>query len=843
MPKHARRAIRPSRIAPALLVAGALVAGCQRGADSGGAPQGVAVSVAPPTTAVAPGAGQVFVARVTGSADLSVTWSVPDASCGSITGAGAYTAPGAPATCRVVATSNADPGKAATADVTITSAPTANTIWQPLKVGAGGWVTGIDACKAGTTYVLRTDTYGGYVGNPNAAQPWRQLVRADTMPASFVAQMGSTLGEGVYEVRVAPSDCARLYMAYKNRIYRSTDRGTTWTPTAFSYSGAMDPNDGYRSWGEKMAVDPADPGHVFAGTPRGLFVTTDGGASWSLVTGVPTPTSPAGITGIVFDESSGLAGGWTRTLYAAANGVGVYRSNDGGATWSALIGGPGTVEHAAVATDGAYYAVNMGTSAYVFAGGSWRTTASTGSTLHSIATDPANPARIVVGRDSGHLAVSTDRGASWGAGVIWNVTRTATDVPWLAFANEPYMSNGAMRFDPVVPGKLWFTEGIGVWSTSAPENPAGTTWVSYSAGIEQLVARDVCVPPGSANVVLAGMDRSVWVVPAANTSYPSRYVTMGSTAPLIAAWSVAYSRANPSHLVAIINRGISGEPEMSGYSLDGGATWTRFPVQPGTGGQSGDVVAPSIDDIIAVIGNRYAYRSTDRGASWTPLSLPGDGGADTANLHCGYNCKKHVLAVDGADPATIYLYFYGRGLYRSTDRGASWALVSTNAFDGGNMYWQVKLRAVPGQAGHLFLTAGQSGGLTDPNPANTFLWRSTDGGVTWTKLQNHDQSQGAANERIAEPYDVAAGKAAPGHAYPAIYFAGWYRATTSSPWEYGIWRSVDFDTRPADPTWTLVGPFPFGSVDEINVLAASQDVFGDLYAAFGGSGWGAGRSQ
>jgi hypothetical protein len=483
----------------------------------------------------------------------------------------------------------------------------------------------------------------------------------------------------------------------------------------------------------------------------------------------------------------------------------------------------------------------MGTAVHVFAGGGWRTSADTGIQLHSIATDPTNPARVVAGRDSGHLVVSVDRGASWGAGVIWDVTRVATDVPWLAFANESYMSNGAMRFDPVVPNKLWFTEGIGVWYSTAPDAAAGTTWRSYSAGIEQLVARDVCVPPGSASVVLAGMDRGVWVVPRANASYPARYVTMGSTASLIAAWSVAASRANPSHLVAIINRGIAGEPELSGYSLDGGATWTRFPVQPGSGGQSGDVVAPSIDDIIAVIGTRYAYRSTDRGASWTPLSLPGDGGGDSTNLHCGYNCKKHVLAIDGADPRTIYLYFYGRGLYRSTDGGAGWTLVSTQSFDGGNMYWQVKLRSVPGQAGHLFLTAGQSGGATDANPANTFLWRSTDGGATWTKLQNHDQGPWAPNERIAEPYDVAAGKAAPGHTYPAIYFAGWYRPTTSAPWEYGIWRADDFDTSPGDPTWINVGPFPVDSLDEVNVLAASQDVFGEIYTAFSGSGWAQGR--
>jgi photosystem II stability/assembly factor-like uncharacterized protein len=699
-----------------------------------------------------------------------------------------------------------------------------DTAWEPLKVGAGGWITGIDACAAGTTFVLRTDTYGAYVGRPASGEPWRQLVRADTMPPRFVAAMGDGLGEGAYEIRVAPSDCDRLYLAYRRKIYRSTNRGASWTETAFAYAGPMDPNDAFRAWGEKMAVDPANPDVVYAGTPgRGLLVTTDGGASWRGIAGVPVATSGAGITGIVLDASSGRTGGRTRTVYATSNGNGVYRSTDGGATWAPLAGGPTTVTHAAVATDGVYYAVDMGPRVHVYRAGRWSTSADSTIQLHSIATDPHDPARIVAGRDSGHLVVSTNRGASWGAGVIWGpegtARRIAADVPWLAVANESYMSNGSMRFDPVVRDQLWFTEGIGVWYSTAPGDPRRTTWRSYSAGIEQLVARDVCVPPGSSSVVLAGLDRGLWVVPRSNASYPARSVTMGSSRPLVAAWSVAFSRGDPSHLVALLDRGLAGEPEVSGYSVDGGASWTPFPTQPGAGGQSGDIVAPSLDRILAVVGTRYAYRSTDRGRSWTPLALPGASASEGEHLHCGFNCRKRVLAVDGADDRTIYLYFYTHGLYRSTDGGERWSLVTANPFDGGNMYWQTKLRSVPGRAGHLFLTAGQAGGVGARHPADTHLWRTRDGGVSWTRVPG-----------MAEVHDVALGKAADGARYPTIYVVGWYRG------RYGIWRSTDDAA-----TWTDIGPFPFESVDEITAVAASQDVFGEVYVAFQGSGWGVGR--
>ena len=106
-------------------------------------------------------------------------------------------------------------------------------------------------------------------------------------------------GEGIYEIVVAPPNPSLLYMFYRKKIFKSTNRGTTWTQTAFSYTGKADPNDSYRFWGQKMAVDPANASVVYVGTVSdGLYVTSDGDASWSLVSGVGVPgaqgiTAPA----------------------------------------------------------------------------------------------------------------------------------------------------------------------------------------------------------------------------------------------------------------------------------------------------------------------------------------------------------------------------------------------------------------------------------------------------------------------------------------------------------------------------------------------------------------------
>jgi photosystem II stability/assembly factor-like uncharacterized protein len=703
--------------------------------------------------------------------------------------------------------------------------PGAPTRWEPLKIGAGGFVTGIDFDRTGATYVVRTDTYGAYVGDGSGA--WSQLIRSDTMPADalrgHLSRDTPWLSQGVYEIRVAPSDPRRLYMIFAGSVWRSDDRGASWRAASEGYvAGALDPNDGHRTNGEKMAVDPANPEVVYAGSAEGLHVTTNGGASWRRVGAIPAPTPAAmGITGIVFDPTGGAIGGRTRTLFATSNGNGVYRSTDAGASWSRLPGGPTSCAHATVASDGLYLMLDGDASntVYRWVSGAWATSLAhprPDGDVRSIAVDPFDPARVIVGRGSGQLSISTDHGASF-TGWNWAQTRTATDVPWLAAANEESMSNAQMRFDPVVPDKLWFAEGIGVWVATSPRSGRPTAWISRSLGIEQLVAWDVLVPPGSRYVLTAGMDRCVFRVSRDNSSYPSDHVKMGSKEALIPAWALDASRANPRHLVAIVND-VAYHPhaagDLSGFSLDGGATWTRFPTQPATGA-GGNIVAPSIDDIIAIIGgDGHAYRSTDRGASWS--RLPGVPGA----LHGGgWAVTKQVLAVDGADPATVYLYATGNGVWRSTDGGATWARRSTQTALGD--YFHTKLRSVPGRAGHLFLASGRVG-WKDPNPHDgAFLYRSRDGGATWTRVAG-----------IGEPYDVAIGKGAPGREVPAIYVVGWYHGT------YGIWRSID-DAE----TWSSIGTFPSGSLDQINVLKAATDVYGELYAAFQGSGWARGESR
>jgi Galactose oxidase, central domain len=81
----------------------------------------LSISISPSAALVGPSTARTFVASVTGSSNTDVTWNVLEATGGTITKAGFYTAPIALGTYHVVATSVADTSKNATAAVTVVS--------------------------------------------------------------------------------------------------------------------------------------------------------------------------------------------------------------------------------------------------------------------------------------------------------------------------------------------------------------------------------------------------------------------------------------------------------------------------------------------------------------------------------------------------------------------------------------------------------------------------------------------------------------------------------------------------------------------------------------------------
>ena len=672
------------------------------------------------------------------------------------------------------------------------------TTWKPLRVGAGGFVTGIDIAPD-DTMVVRTDTYGAYIWD---GTQWDQLITSASMPAAFVQLLS---GGGLYEIQIAPSDSNIMYMEYNGYVFVSTNRGVTWTETSFSpVSQAVDgANDSYRMNGQKMAVDPNNPNVVYVGTPQnGVFVSTNGGGTWQSVSGVPasqeaTSSEYPGITGILFDPALGgtNASGNTNTIFAASWGNGVYESTNAGASWSS-IGGPSYVENAAVSSTGAYYVISdngteeTGATLWSYSNGTW-TNLLTGDAngLHTVAVNPFNPNEVVVQTNGGILNVSLDGGSTW-SGLDWTNTLGTNTIPWLASTN--LIGGGGLVFDQTVSGKIYSTSGIGVWNATLPSNftsSSAIVWNDQSLGIEQLVANEIISPPGGQPVV-ANDDFGDFYI--ANPDvFPSAHGTVSNQ--FAAGWAVDYASNDPSYVVAVTD----GNGEFSGYSTNGGQTWNTFSTYPSDLIGGGIAAASSTDIVIFPSNNSVPYYTLNGGQTWNQISISGVPTSGETGWGFASYLKRFIVTADRVNIGTFYAYNYGpsgdssaAGVYKSTNGGITWTQVYSGAFtDSGynDSGFNAKLRAVPGIAGELFFTGGeQQGSLNDP--VGEPFFESTNGGSTWSAVPN-----------VLEVYDFGFGKAAPGTTTPAIYIVGFVNN------KYGVWESDN-----NAETWTQIGLWPLG---------------------------------
>lgn len=706
--------------------------------------------------------------------------------------------------------------------------------FRPVRLGGGGFVVDLDFSRDGRTRIARTDVHGAYIWEETAAE-WSQLVTATSLPAGDpLVRAGG--GIGVYAIRVAPSDSARLYMVapahtgIPSHVYRSDDRGAHWVRTNFPPVEMTVQSPG-RMLGPKMAVDPLNPDIVMVGDSAGrIHRTIDGGKSWIAIdpSQVPAGAEPA----IAFADRRGGGRSATAEVFAATGSNGVYRSTDGGLRWTRTDGGPRSIARLVAAADGLYATDRDDGSlqnAWKLTGNQWARLAiaspGRGNSWHSIAVEPGNPRHVVLGSGAGNIASSFDGGKTWGGFYNGPAQRVASDVPWLGWALEDWMTNGNMMFDPVVPNRLYFAEGIGVWHSQPPSGAAKPKWVSQTRGIDELIVNDLIVPPGGKPIV-AVQDRGVFRVenpelfPA--THGPSKDV------PIRHVWSVDYAAGDSSFIAQVAN---GGAGDRSGFSKDGGRSWTPFesnsPAHPPGNIGGAIAVSSSANMVWGPANNGRPFYTVDGGRTWQlarfPAELPSAG-----ELGWSFSLyqNRHVFAADRVLPGTFYAYNYGpstavstAGTYRSSDGGATWAKVGPGFGVPGSMGTSARLATVPGKAGHLFFAVGTIG-LLDPHPYNVPLKRSRDGGQSWQDLPN-----------TQEVWAIGFGKAAPGKNYPAIYIAGFANRDR----EPALYRSID-----EGASWQKLISYPFGSIDGIRAISGDMNSYGRVYFGFSGSGAGYG---
>ncbi|MEL7023067.1 MAG: glycosyl hydrolase [Pseudomonadota bacterium] len=136
---------------------------------------------------------------------------------------------------------------------------------------------------------------------------------------------------------------AQRSVGYGDGIYKSLDGGKTWTNMGLKDSGHV----------SQIWIDPEDSDTVLAaaqgplwsdGGDRGLYKTTDGGATWTRILEVDEHT---GINEFVVDPANSdriVASSYQRrrhvwTLINGGPGSGIHRTEDGGETWTEITAG------------------------------------------------------------------------------------------------------------------------------------------------------------------------------------------------------------------------------------------------------------------------------------------------------------------------------------------------------------------------------------------------------------------------------------------------------------------------------------------------------------------------
>lgn len=485
---------------------------------------------------------------------------------------------------------------------------------KPLKIGGGGWNVMVAVANDGTRFT-GTDTYGGFKFNTGTGL-WEQYVTKTTMPAADfgyypttgTSQVQQQTTGGVYALAVLPTDSSKVYMIKDAKFFASTNGGATWTrpspglPTQPNdVNGPLDPNTDYRQSGPKMAVDPNNYLHVLVGTTiNGLYETVDGGVNFTSVTAVPTSISWNGqypAYNVAFDQSSahncGSGGIQTCVIYAYQNSASpsMYKSINGGTSWSNTTGGPTTMDRLVVSDAGTVWATDdaqgiggNGGDVWKYASNTW--THVTGATAaqwfcgqtggpdycHAIAVDPVTPSRILFFNPRGDAFVSLNTGGSTTA---TTKTIVGTDVPWLPITGGiNYMAVGDVVWDRSVPGQLIMGMGLGTFTSIVPDT-GNAVWTSLNAGQEQLVTAAGIAPNGIA--ITGNEDRGTFTLNSPNT-YPSIQNTpfINSMLSLFVTYGLDYAAGNTNFMAALITASAGNAGNNSATSSDGGQTWNLF---------------------------------------------------------------------------------------------------------------------------------------------------------------------------------------------------------------------------------------------------------------------------
>lgn len=558
--------------------------------------------------------------------------------------------------------------------------------WRSLDRG-GSW-SQIDPSLFGSTVFYGLSiapsrpniVYASVFGSPGQTLVYRSADEAATW-----ALAGTVPDSAAYAYRpvvVDPNDPNTVYED-SSRIYRSTDGGATWTPddhglptTYMGYAGlAVDPQnsstlyvagndysnfddpvgvvfrstDGGATWASiddglpashgysYPVIDPSAPSTLFVCTPDapGMFVSPDGGATWSPTGFTGTCDSTHGpvinpahddiVFGVEDDQATGvlksidggasfapstlgihntlvsslaIGGTGPYTLYASTAGPGIFKSTDDGLTWQSVTD-PGTPNRP-----------------------------SSGATIVA----PASSRGTAYTASSG-LDKTTDGGKSW----------STLDVAPVCFLRDCPMAINPKSMGTVyvvgtasggLAGVLKSTDGGATWSQRTKGMPRA--WMPTAIGIS----------PSSPSTVYVGRLGGMYKTTNGGNSW-----TRVSTGLPITQF--------PDYILSLVVDPVHPGTAYAGFGGSGlykttnaGASWSAIDTGVTDLNVNSIAIDPADPAIIWAATESSLFESTDSGAEWTPQ----DDGIE--------NAGPQAVAVD---PSGAFVYLgTGTGVYRST---------------------------------------------------------------------------------------------------------------------------------------------------------------------------------
>lgn len=632
---------------------------------------------------------------------------------------------------------------------------------KPIKIGGGGFVTGIVIHPQFQDLMYARTDVGGLYRWDSVSQSWVQLLSQKSVGQEVSLCIESVAIDSSHPNIVYAASGAFTHEKLGN-ILKSTDYGKTWK--VLDLTLPMGGNGRWRWSGERLAVDPHDSNKVYFGSrTQGLWQSSNAGESWTQIDTKIIPIgerfgdqhNQAGVTFVEFNPSS------PGVVFVGVAGKGIFLSKDGGQSWQPLTGISNSLipQQGEVNASGELIVTMFDPLENSQKGGVWKYSGSTweditpknGANYAALAVDPNNPDNLFT---MSYPMTPNSIYRSNNGGKTWQTLKSKKQgLDW-----HPDWSFWTLAGDlAIAPGnssQVWLTNGLGIWKTD-DGNSAKLNWSIQVNGLEETVAFDAISTPvneasGDSNLITAIADfdgfrhLDLQTVPKYSHSKGSFSTTT----------SISYSAGNPDFLVRA-SSSHHDYSQNSGFSTDNGLTWQNFAsINNGIHPQDlsfGNIAVSSTDtkNIVWQPTNWVApYYTKDSGQTWHKINYFDQELEGGAHSHL-WN-KQQSLTADPIAGQTFYIYHHVDGkVMKTEDGGVTWSVANPNNLLPSQ--WQdASIKSLPGVEGNIWVSLGEDG-----------LYHSSDGGRIFKAI---------AGVESATVFGF--GKSAPGKTTPTLFVAG-----------------------------------------------------------------------